>query len=91
MRHWAAYHLPIIYPFRDYVDLGGLMSYAPDIGDVTRRLANDVHLILNGAKPGDIPIYRPNKFELIVNLKVARALGLEMPTALVARADEVIE
>ena len=87
----SAYHLPIIYPFRDYVDLGGLMSYAPDIGDITRRLANDVHLILNGAKPGDIPIYRPNKFELIVNLKAARALGLEMPMTLVARADEVIE
>jgi len=87
----SAYHLPIVYPFRDYVDLGGLMSYAPDIGDITRRLANDVHLILNGAKPGEIPIYRPNKFELIVNLKAARALGLEMPTTLVARADEVIE
>lgn len=87
----STYHLPIIYPFRDYVDLGGLMSYAPDIGDITRRLANDVHLILNGAKPGDIPIYRPNKFELIVNLKAARALGLEMPTTLVARADDVIE
>jgi len=87
----SAHQLPIIYPFRDYVDLGGLMSYAPDIGDITRRLANDVHLILNGAKPGDIPIYRPNKFELIVNLKTARALGLEMPTTLVARADEVIE
>ena len=87
----STYHLPIIYPFRDYVDSGGLMSYAPDMGEITRRLANDVHLILNGAAPGDIPSYQPNKFQLIVNLKAARALGLEMPATLVARADEVIE
>jgi ABC-type uncharacterized transport system substrate-binding protein len=85
------YRLPVIYPYRDYVALGGLMTYAPDLGELAHRLANDVHQILNGAQPGDIPYYQPNKFQLIVNLKAAKALGLEMPAALVARADEVIE
>ena len=84
-------HLPMIYPFRDYADSGGLMSYAPDLGELAERLAVDVHQILNGTKPGDIPIYRPNKFQLIVNLKAAKALSLEMPPTLLARADEVIE
>jgi putative ABC transport system substrate-binding protein len=85
------YRLPVIYPYRDYVGLGGLMTYAPDLGELAHRLANDVHQILNGAQPGDIPYYQPNKFRLIVNLKAAKALDLEMPAALVARADEVIE
>ena len=85
------YGLPVIYPYRDYVDLGGLMTYAPDLGELAQRLANDVHQILGGAKPGDIPFYQPTKFQLIVNLKAARALGLEIPAALVARADEVID
>src|SRR5258708_5871349 len=60
-------------PFRDYVDSRGLTSYAPDLGELAQRLAVDVHQILNGAKPGDIPIYRPNKFQLLVNLKAAKA------------------
>ena len=85
------YRLPIIYPYRDYVDLGGLMTYAPDLGELARRLANDVHQILNGAKPGDIPYYQPTKFQLFINLKTAKALGLIMPPTLIARADEVIE
>jgi putative tryptophan/tyrosine transport system substrate-binding protein len=85
------HHLPMIYPFRDYVDSGGLMSYAPDLGELAQRLADDVHQILNGAKPGNIPIYRPNKFQLIVNLRAAKALSLEMPPTLLAHADEVIE
>ena len=84
-------HLPMIYPFRDYVDSGGLMSYAPDLGELAQRLAVDVHQILNGAKPGDIPIYRPNKFQLFINLNAAKALNIEMPPTLLARADEVIE
>jgi putative ABC transport system substrate-binding protein len=84
-------HLPMIYPFRDYVDSGGLMSYAPDLGELAQRLAVDVHQILNGAKPGDIPIYRPSKFQLLVNLKAAKAIGLDVPPPLLARADEVIE
>jgi putative ABC transport system substrate-binding protein len=85
------HRIPVIYPYRDYVDLGGLIAYAPDLGELARRLANVVDQILNGAKPGDIPFYQPNKFQLIVNLKAAKALGLELPSTLVARADEVIE
>lgn len=84
-------HLPTIYPFRDYADSGGLISYAPDLGELAERLAVDVHQILNGIRPGDIPIYRPNKFQLVINLKAANALSLEMPPTLLARADEVIE
>ncbi|MBR1165858.1 ABC transporter substrate-binding protein [Bradyrhizobium liaoningense] len=84
-------HLPIIYPFRDYADSGGLISYAPDLGELAERLAVDVHQVLNGTRPGDIPIYRPSKFHLVINLKAASALSLEMPPTLLARADEVIE
>ena len=87
----AKHQLPMMYPFRDYVDSGGLMSYAPDLGELAQRLAVDVHEILNGAKPGDIPIYRPSKFQLLVNLKTAKALNLEVRPTLLARADEVIE
>jgi len=67
------------------------MTYAPDLGELAQRMANDVHQIFNGTKPGDIPFYQPTKFLLIINLKAARTLGLEMPAALIARADEVIE
>jgi len=84
------YRLPTIYPYRDYVDLGGLLTYAPDLGELAQRLANDVHQILGGTKPGDIPFYLPTKFQLIVNLKAAKTLGLELPSTLIARADEVI-
>jgi putative tryptophan/tyrosine transport system substrate-binding protein len=83
--------LPAMYPSRDYVDVGGLMAYEGDIGELGRRMADDVHQILNGAKPGDIPIYRPSKFALVINLKTADALGLTLPPAILARADEVIE
>ena len=83
--------LPAIYPWRDYVEAGGLMAYGADLGEVGRRMANDVHEILNGAKPGDIPIYRPTKFELVINLKAAKALGLTIPPTVLAGADEVIE
>ena len=83
--------LPAIYPFRDYVEAGGLMAYEPDLAELFRRMANDVHQILNGAKPGDIPIYQPTKFEFLVNLNAAKALGLSLPPALLGRADEVIE
>jgi putative ABC transport system substrate-binding protein len=85
------YRLPIVYPYRDYVDLGGLMAYAPDLGELAQRLANDVHQILNGAKPGDIPYYQPTKFQLVINLKVAKALDLTVPQSIIAGADEVIE
>ena len=83
--------LPAIYPFRDYVEAGGLMAYETDLAELFRRMANDVHQILNGAKSGDIPIYQPTKFEFLVNLKAAKALGLTIPPLLLARADEVIE
>jgi putative tryptophan/tyrosine transport system substrate-binding protein len=84
-------HLPAIYGYREYVEAGGLMSYGADFGELMGRMADDVHQILNGAKPGDIPIYQGTKFQFIVNLKAAEALGLTIPPALLARADEVIE
>jgi putative ABC transport system substrate-binding protein len=83
--------LPAIYGWRDYVEAGGLMAYGDDQGELGRRLADDVHQILDGAKPGDIPIYQPTKYEFLINLKAAQALGLTIPPSLLARADEVIE
>ena len=83
--------LPAIYPLREYVEVGGLMAYSIDLPDSFRRLANVIDQIFRGANPGDIPFYRPTKFELSINLKTAKALGLEMPAMLLARADEVIE
>jgi len=83
--------IPAIYPFRDYVDVGGLMAYSVDLADIARRLANLIDRILKGANPGDIPFYQSTKFSLIINLKTAKALGLEMPAMLLGRADEVIE
>jgi putative ABC transport system substrate-binding protein len=67
------------------------MAYASDLPELARRLADDVHQILNGAKPGEIPIYQPTKFEFLVNLKAAKTLGLTVPPSILARADEVIE
>jgi putative tryptophan/tyrosine transport system substrate-binding protein len=83
--------LPGIYAFRDYVEAGGLMAYETDLAELFRRMADDVHQILNGAKPADIPIYQPTKFEFLINLRAAKALGLTIPAALLARADEIIE
>jgi putative ABC transport system substrate-binding protein len=83
--------LPVMCPYRDYVEAGGLMAYAVDLAELLRRMAHDVHQILNGAKPGDIPIYQPTKFELLINLKTANALGLTLPPALLATAAETIE
>jgi ABC-type uncharacterized transport system substrate-binding protein len=85
------YRIPVLYPYRDYVDLGGLMTCAPDLSELAQRLAHDVHQILGGAKPGDIPFYQPTKLQLLVNLKTAKSLGLDLPPALIARADEVVE
>jgi putative tryptophan/tyrosine transport system substrate-binding protein len=87
----AKYRLPAIYPFRDYVEQGGLVAYAPDLNELAKRMANDVHQILGGAKPGDIPYFLPTKFELAINLKTARALGLTVSPTLLVEADEVIE
>jgi putative ABC transport system substrate-binding protein len=83
--------LPAMYPYRDYVDVGGLMAYEGDLGELGRRTADDVHQILGGTRPGDIPIYQPTKFELIISLKAAKALSLTVPSSILARADEVIE
>ena len=83
--------LPTMYAVRDYVEAGGLMSYGANIVDQHRRAADYVDKILRGAKPGDIPVEQPTKFDLVVNLIVAKALGLEVPATLLARADEVIE
>jgi putative ABC transport system substrate-binding protein len=87
----AKYSLPVIYPYRDYVEVGGLMAYAPDLGELAQRIARDVHQILNGAKPGDIPFYQPSKFQLIINQKTVKALELSLPQSLIAGVDEVIE
>ncbi len=84
-------HLPAIYPERDYAEDGGLMAYGANLADNFRRVAAYVDRILKGAKPGDLPIQEPVKFDFVVNLKTAKDLGLTIPPAILARADEVIE
>ena len=87
----ARHKLPAIYSFRVFVADGGLMSYAVDVVDLFRRSASYVDRILKGEKPGDLPVQQPTKFDLTLNLKTAKALGLDVPPMLLARADEVIE
>jgi putative ABC transport system substrate-binding protein len=87
----ARYKLPAMYPLRDYVDVGGLMAYAPDLIVQSRRAADYVDKILKGARVADLPIEQPTQWSLAVNLKAARALGLSIPQSILLRADEVIQ
>jgi len=87
----AKNRLPAVFPWREAVDAGGLMAYGPNIADLYRRAATYVDKVLKGAKPGDLPVEQPTKFDLVINLKTAKALGLMIPPSLLARADHVVE
>jgi putative ABC transport system substrate-binding protein len=83
--------LPAIFPFREYFEVGALMAYGPSTSDIYRRLAGYIDQILKGARPGDLPIYLQSRFDLLINLATAKALGITIPPSLLVRADEVIE
>jgi len=87
----ARHRLPAVYPYRYFALSGGLLSYGPDLADVYRRAASYVDRILKGAAPGDLPVQAPSKFEMVINLKTANAMGLTIPPLVLGRADEVIE
>src|SRR5947209_6430768 len=87
----AKKRLPVMYHQSEFVEAGGLMFYGVNVPDLSRRAATYVDKILKGARPGDIPVEQPTKFELVINLKTAKALGLTIPSSLLLRADRVIE
>ena len=87
----ARHKLPAVYYRRLYVTSGGLVSYGPDLVDQQRRAAGYVNRILNGEHPADLPVQAPTKYELVVNLKTSKGLGIEIPPTVLARADEVVE
>jgi len=87
----ARYRVPTVYSYRSMVERGGLISYGVDIDNLFERAATYVDRILKGAKPADLPVQAPTKFELVINQKTARSLGLNVPSTLLARADDVIE
>jgi putative ABC transport system substrate-binding protein len=86
----AQAHLPLLYWVKEFAQQGGLLSYGPSYEDLMRRSAGYVDKILKGSKPGDLPIEQPRKFELVVNLKAAKGLGIAVPESVVLRADEII-
>jgi putative ABC transport system substrate-binding protein len=89
---WAAKHrLPAIYQWKEHAEAGGLISYGPSLAGMWRQTAMIVAKILRGAKPADLPVEQPTKFELVANLKTAKALGLRIPESFLLRADQVIE
>jgi ABC-type uncharacterized transport system substrate-binding protein len=83
--------LPVVYGWREHAEVGGLMSYGPDLSDLFRRGATYVDKILKGAKPAELPVEQPTKFELVINMKTAKALGLTIPQSVLLRANQVIE
>jgi putative ABC transport system substrate-binding protein len=87
----ARHRVPAVYPFRYFAAAGGLVSYGTDLANQYRRAAGYVDRILKGEKPANLPVQRPTKYELVVNLKTAKAIGLTVPPAILVRADEVIE
>ncbi len=91
VRFAVEHRMPAMYEFREFVSAGGLLSYGPNLMEMFRRSATYADRILNGAKPSDIPIERPTNFELVINLKTAKALGLTIPQSLLLRTDEVIQ
>ena len=86
----AKHRLPSVFPFAEHVTAGGLLAYGVNLSELFAKSADYVDRILKGAKPGDLPVEQPTKFELVINSKTAKALGLPIPTSLLARADEVI-
>jgi putative tryptophan/tyrosine transport system substrate-binding protein len=91
VRFAVEHRMPAMYEFREFVSAGGLLSYGPNLMEMFRRSATYADRILNGATPSDIPIERPTNFELVINLKTAKALGLTIPQSLLLRTDEVIQ